>query len=153
MTGEGELDKENVIVKMEKSCYEEIRIQDSEWKGRKYIDVRVYYEDRYGIGLVSVGPWSGRAKACTCWKWGGVDGFGSLRAGSWDISGGFDPSTWVYNVELPGPSDSVSRSYPSGSVIHCRFAWKSSSPWKGISPISSASSHRHSRCVPGDKAR
>ena len=36
---------------MEKSCYEEIRIQDSEWKGRKYIDVRVYYEDRYGIGL------------------------------------------------------------------------------------------------------
>ena len=72
-----------------------------------------------------------------------VGGGGRLRlieAGSWDISGGFDPSTWVYNVELPGPSDSVSRSYPSGSVIHCRFAWKSSSPWKGISPISSASS-------------
>ena len=72
-----------------------------------------------------------------------VDPGGRLRlieASSWDITGGFDPSSWVYNVELAGPSDSVSRSYPSESVIHCRFAWNSSTPWKGISPLAFCSS-------------
>ena len=72
-----------------------------------------------------------------------VGGGGRLRlveAGSWDISGGFSPESWVYNVELPGPSDSVSRSYPSESVVHCRFAWNSSTPWKGISPLEFARS-------------
>ena len=63
-----------------------------------------------------------------------------IECSSWDISGGFEPSSWVYNVELPGPSDSVSRSYPSESVIHCRFAWNSSTPWKGISPLAFCSS-------------
>ena len=63
-----------------------------------------------------------------------------VEAGSWDITGGFDPSSWLYNVELAGPSDSVSRSYPSESVIHCRFAWNSSTPWKGISPLEFARS-------------
>ena len=41
-----------------------------------------------------------------------------LEASSWDVSGGHDPTTWVYRVDLPGPSVTASRSYPAASVIH-----------------------------------
>ena len=63
-----------------------------------------------------------------------------IEASSWDITGGFDPSSWVYNVELPGPSDSVSKRVEGSRVVHCRFAWNSSTPWKGISPLEFARS-------------
>ena len=72
-----------------------------------------------------------------------VDPGGRLRlieADSWDIDGGFLPSSWVYNVELPGPSDSVSKRVESSGVVHCRLAWHSATPWRGVSPLEFATS-------------
>ena len=56
------------------------------------------------------------------------------------MEGGYDPESWIYRVDLPGPSTTSSRKYPSSSVIHIRFAVHPSSPWKGISPLSFATS-------------
>ena len=58
-----------------------------------------------------------------------------IEAASWDVSGSYDPDSWTYRVELPGPSDNVSRSLPASSVVHVRFAVHPSSPWKGVSPL------------------
>ena len=63
------------------------------------------------------------------------DGLRMLEASSWDVSGGHDPASWVYRVDLPGPSVTASRRYPAASVIHIRFAVHPSSPWKGVSPL------------------
>ena len=63
-----------------------------------------------------------------------------LEASSWDVSGGHDPTTWIYRVDLPGPSVTASRSYPAASVIHVRFAVHPSSPWRGVSPLAWATS-------------
>ena len=63
-----------------------------------------------------------------------------LEASSWDVSGGHDPASWVYRVDLPGPSVTASRRYPAASVVHVRFAVHPSSPWRGVSPLAWATS-------------
>ena len=61
-------------------------------------------------------------------------------AETWDVSGGSDPSTWVYRVSLGGP-DRTETIYNVGSagVIHCRYSTNPRNPWQGIGPIQSAS--------------
>ena len=49
-------------------------------------------------------------------------------------------ASWVYRVDLPGPSVTASRRYPAASVIHIRFAVHPSSPWRGVSPLAWATS-------------
>ena len=72
-------------------------------------------------------------------------GLRMLEASSWDVSGGHDPSSWVYRVDLPGPSVTASRRYPAASVIHVRFAVHPSSPWRGVSPLEWARLYRATR--------
>ena len=59
-----------------------------------------------------------------------------LQSSSWDVSGGHDPATWIYNLELPGPSGSITKTVPSAGVVHLRYASVPQSPWKGIGPVS-----------------
>ena len=56
-------------------------------------------------------------------------------AGSWDIAGGADPSSWVYRLDMFGPSGNETRIYPSASVLHFRYASDPERPWHGISPL------------------
>ena len=62
-----------------------------------------------------------------------------LPAASWDIGGGVEPESWVYNVDLAGPSGQASRRVPSAGVIHVKFAVEPERPWSGVSPIKAAS--------------
>ena len=46
-----------------------------------------------------------------------------LACSSWSVtSGGPDPASWIYQCELPGPHDSVTRTVPGAQVVHCRYA-------------------------------
>ena len=56
-------------------------------------------------------------------------------AGSWDIAGGSDPASWIYRLDLHGPSGGETRVYPAASVLHFRFATDPERPWHGISPL------------------
>ena len=58
-----------------------------------------------------------------------------VRASSWDVAGGRDPSSWRYALQLPAPSGTVSRTLPSETVLH--FVWKraTAEPWRGIGPL------------------
>ena len=62
-----------------------------------------------------------------------------LQAYSWDVTGGADPRSWHYSLELPGPSGNETRSLPADGVVHCRWATSPSTPWRGSSPFQSAS--------------
>ncbi len=68
-----------------------------------------------------------------------VDENGALdlvSTSSWEISGGYKPSTWVYRVDLARPSgEPVTRMIPAEGVVHVRVGAKSISPWAGVSPL------------------
>ena len=61
-------------------------------------------------------------------------------AGSWDVRGGPAESEWWYRCDLFGPSGSTSLTVPSAQVIHVRYSVDPSRPWRGLSPLESASS-------------
>ena len=59
-----------------------------------------------------------------------------IRANTWDIRGGYDPETWRYTLDLPGPTVSVTRHrIPASGVIHIRMNETPATPWKGRSPL------------------
>ena len=67
---------------------------------------------------------------------------GELRlfpACSWDLTGGQDPMTWKYRVDLPGPSRTrTTRRLPAEQVVHCRVNVLPTEPWRGRSPLEHA---------------
>ena len=71
-----------------------------------------------------------------------VDGAG-LRltpATSWEVTGGPSPETWVYRLQLAGPSHDAEYIAPAASVAHVRAYVEPSAPWRGISPLDAAAS-------------
>ena len=71
-----------------------------------------------------------------------VDPGGAVRlhpASSWDVQGSVDPASWVYRCSLPGPSETIVRTVDAAAVVHPRFETTPSEPWKGLSPVQSAS--------------
>ena len=60
-------------------------------------------------------------------------------AASWDISGGPSPESWTYRVDLSAPGGTVSRVVSGAGVVHVRPYVEPSAPWRGLSPIASAS--------------
>ena len=56
-------------------------------------------------------------------------------AGSWDVAGGSSESSWVYRLDLFGPSATDTRVYPSASVLHFRYAPEPERPWSSPSPL------------------
>ena len=66
-----------------------------------------------------------------------VDGTGRvslLRASSWNISGGADPATWMYDVSLSGPTGTHTRVVLAGGVLHVRYLPDCRTPWRGVAP-------------------
>ena len=56
-------------------------------------------------------------------------------AASWDVAGGADPASWVYRLDLAGPSGGETRLYPALSVLHFRYAPEPERPWSSPSPL------------------
>ena len=57
------------------------------------------------------------------------------EASGWDITGGSDPASWVYRLELAAPSGSESVSLPSEAVLHFFWGHDPDRPWVGTSPM------------------
>ena len=61
-----------------------------------------------------------------------------LPAAAWDVTGAADASTWRYQLDLAGPSGSVTVSRPAEGVVHCRYSTDSARPWQGVGPLERA---------------
>ncbi len=69
-----------------------------------------------------------------------VDPLVLLPSASHDITGNADPRTWHYRVDLASPSGTATRNLPREGVLHFRWAWRRSEPWKGLGPAQLAPS-------------
>ena len=62
-----------------------------------------------------------------------------LPAESWDVGGGYDPSTWTYRLSLGGPNKTMTLDpVQAAGVCHFKYATDPSTPWRGVGPIQSA---------------
>ena len=60
-----------------------------------------------------------------------------IPAASFSVTGG--PEGWQYQIHVSGPSQSFTRELDAASVLHFRYATDPREPWRGRSPISTAS--------------
>ena len=67
-----------------------------------------------------------------------IGGLTMMPASSWDIQGGPDPATWIYNLSLSGPGYNTDVMRIGSDVIHCRINALPESPWAGRSPLTAA---------------
>ncbi len=57
-----------------------------------------------------------------------------------DIDGGHDPDSWLYRLNLQGPSQVYTREQVSAEgVLHFAYSHHPQEPWRGIGPIQAAS--------------
>ena len=57
----------------------------------------------------------------------------------WDITGGPDPASWLYEVERAGPTTSLTaHTVSERRVIHARYGVDPNQPWRGVGPLSRA---------------
>ena len=61
-----------------------------------------------------------------------------LPAADYDIDGQTDPATWVYRLNLPGPSSTETVMVPADGVVHFMTGAMASAPWRGTAPLRSA---------------
>ena len=56
------------------------------------------------------------------------------------VTGGYDRKTWDYELSLAGPSETTGLKRVTGdSVLHFQYAYDTSTPWQGLSPLEIAS--------------
>ena len=109
-----------------------------------------------GMATAEVSPENGRTAALTPSTLGYIGRYLLLRgevlfevgvrdghitltpAVSWTVSGGVNPSSWMYEATFAGPSTSVVRTLPAGRVLHLQYAQSHHAPWVGVGPLSSA---------------
>ena len=69
----------------------------------------------------------------------GPAGLQFLPATSCNVTGGPDPATWVYDLQLAGPTSTLHyRGLSGDSLLHFRYATFPGQPWRGIAPLSVA---------------
>lgn len=66
------------------------------------------------------------------------DGVMLHRAATWDIDGDYDPATWMYDIDLNGPSRQRRFRATHEEVVHIRINASSTRPWVGESPLTLA---------------
>ena len=72
-----------------------------------------------------------------------ADGLTLLPASSATVTGGPEPSTWMYELTLSGPTSvKTRRRLTADSVLHLYYIRGSRNPWKGISPLAGAATTR-----------
>ncbi|MYA99318.1 MAG: phage portal protein [Acidimicrobiaceae bacterium] len=55
------------------------------------------------------------------------------------VTGGHDPASWMYDVQLPGPSKTVTvRNVIADNILHFRWSVDTREPWRGVGPLQSA---------------
>ena len=62
-----------------------------------------------------------------------------LPAASWTVTGGSDPRSWMYQVQAAGPSMQTAVVVPATAVVHIKYQADTTTPWRGVGPIQSAS--------------
>ena len=67
-----------------------------------------------------------------------ADGLRLTPATSWEVTGGPEPESWTYRLQLAGPSSDTERIAPAAGVVHIRPYVEPSAPWRGIAPIEAA---------------
>ena len=65
-------------------------------------------------------------------------GLNLIPVGSWNIEGNYMPDSWVYRLDLYGPSKTGTVKVGADSVLHFRYASDPASPFLGQSPIAFA---------------
>ena len=72
-----------------------------------------------------------------------VDPEGAIRlvpASDWDVQGDYEPETWVYRLNMAGPSRMTTLAHVPGSgVVHVRYQLDVARPWAGVGPLQAAS--------------
>ena len=67
------------------------------------------------------------------------DGLSLLPAQTFEVSGSYRPSSWVYRLELARPSgEPLTKVVPSEGVAHVRVGARPGAPWMGVSPLREA---------------
>ena len=66
-------------------------------------------------------------------------GLSLTPAASWDVHGGPRPASWIYRVQLAGPSGMSWQTHTAASVLHLRWQVDPARPWAGVSPLQRAS--------------
>ena len=61
-----------------------------------------------------------------------------LPISHYDVSGNFDPGSWVYRISLAGPTSHTTRLSSGDGLLHFRYSTDPERPWKGISPLGRA---------------
>ena len=61
-----------------------------------------------------------------------------LPAGSWDIEGGPEPSSWTYRIDVFGASIHRTEFAEAAGLLHFRYATDPGVPWVGLSPLAYA---------------
>ena len=70
---------------------------------------------------------------------GDTDGLSLWPAADHDVHGGYDPASWVYRLNLAGPSYLATRDAVSAAgVVHLMYSRDPHRPWHGVGPIESA---------------
>ena len=57
---------------------------------------------------------------------------------TWNVLGGENPASWVYRVQLAGPSEQRTLELPAEGVIHVRYSSDPATPWRGVGPLQAA---------------
>ena len=57
---------------------------------------------------------------------------------TFDLQGGYRPDSWIYKVNLAGPTATVTKEVSASDVLHFRQAVDADRPWKGQGPLAVA---------------
>ena len=58
-----------------------------------------------------------------------------MPASAWEVVGDPLPSSWLYRVELAGPSRMSKATLPATAVVHVLWSRSRAAPWKGRGPL------------------
>ena len=65
-----------------------------------------------------------------------IGGMSLVPASSFEVTGGYRPSSWVYRLSLPRPSgEPVTKVKTVDGVVHVKVGAKTVEPWRGVSPL------------------
>ena len=58
-----------------------------------------------------------------------------VPASLWNITGAADQASWVYDIQLSGPSAMTTERMPAAGVVHFQWSRSRTTPWIGCGPL------------------
>lgn len=65
----------------------------------------------------------------------GRSGIVLIPASSWETYGDHNPESWRYQLEVSGPTTTMTKWVDGGAVVHCRWSVSPLRPWEGEGPL------------------